>query len=136
MNFLQINLRHHVNRMHSHVHNSRIGHSTINKQMGNKQKCKSHVVYHKVQSKDPPFGIFCTMNCSERDSQEEQSTWHLLMTLPYNRLWRCGADTLQLEEILTTSIEETISWMQRTGLQLALQKTEATAITNTNRHND
>lgn len=47
-----------------------------------------------------------------------------------------GGDTIQIERILTLAIEETMSWLQRTGLQLAVDKTETMVISNAHLHND
>lgn len=47
-----------------------------------------------------------------------------------------GVDTIQIEKILSSSIEERMSWLQRTGLQLAVDKTEAMEISNAHLHND
>lgn len=46
-----------------------------------------------------------------------------------------GSDTMQLEKILTSTIEDIISWLQGSGLQLAANKTEAIVISNGHLHN-
>lgn len=47
-----------------------------------------------------------------------------------------GTDTIQFERILALSREETISWLQRSGLQLAIQKMETMVISNVHLHSE
>lgn len=47
-----------------------------------------------------------------------------------------GSDTMQLERILTPSIERTTSWLHETGLEIAAHKTEAIVISKARLHNE
>lgn len=47
-----------------------------------------------------------------------------------------GNDTIHIERVLTLAIEETMAWLQRTGLQLAVDKTKAMVVSNAHLHND
>lgn len=47
-----------------------------------------------------------------------------------------GPDMIHIERMLSASIAETTTWLQRTDLQLAVRKTEAMVISNAHLRNE